>query len=283
MISKLRTLYRKYIRSSAVDRSIYAVLDTLTNLLARVMRFSFPRNYIRRWKLNMLWGLYEPETVSLFEKIIRPGMTVVDIGAHIGYFTRLFSTLTGRQGKVLAFEADPENFGLLEKNTGHLRNVERIQLAVSESRGVLRFYHYDDKSGAHSTLPNVPLTFAKREITVEATDLDSYMAQKNIAHVDVIKMDIEGGESAALRGMTETLKKTKVLVTELAPAWVEAAGGTPVQFLQSIERAGFEIFAITEKELIKLSPVKDEGFLALLPKPKDTHANEFINLYCVKK
>ena len=92
MVNVLRAFYRKYVHSPAVDRTIYAALDSLTNLLARYRRFSFPANYIRRWKLNMLWGLYEPETYRLFKEIITHGMTVVDIGAHIGYFTRLFQS-----------------------------------------------------------------------------------------------------------------------------------------------------------------------------------------------
>jgi len=282
--SYVRRLYRTYIHLPWLDTVLYALLERITDARALWHGFSFPVNYVRRWKLDMLSGLYEPGTYALFKKVIKSGMVIVDIGAHIGYFTRLFSACVGKSGKVYAFEADPENFALLEKNTSRLRNVERVQLAVADTRGVLQFYHYDDKSGAHSTLPNVPLNYAKRELTVQATDLDSWLKQKGISRVAVIKMDIEGGESAALRGMQDTLKKAKVLVTELAPAWVEAAGSAPLQFLQSIERLGFEIFAITENGLVKLSPVRSEGFRALLPKPANgSHASEFINLYCVKK
>ncbi len=283
MIPRLRTLYRTYIHSSSLDRAIYAVLDSLTNLLARYKRFSFPANYIRRWKLNMLWGLYEPETYELFKKTIKPGMVIIDIGAHIGYFTRLFSRLVGKDGTVFAFEADPINYALLCKNTGGCKNVLPQQLAVTDRTGTIDFYHYDDKSGAHSTLGNVPLNFAKRRITVSSITLDAWLEAKGISHVDVIKMDIEGGESSALRGMVRTLKAVKILITECAPAWIYASGSTPLAFLQSIEQHGFEISAITNDGLSKLSPVRDESFTSLLPKPKDgSHASEFINLYCLK-
>lgn len=283
MISQLRALYRAYIHSPVLDHAIYAVLDFLTDLLAKCVRFSFPSNYIRRWKLNMLFGLYEPETYALFKKIVQSGMTVVDIGAHIGYFTRLFSRLVGKSGTVLAFEADPTNFALLVKNTRAYKNVRVEQIALTDRIGIIDFYHYDDKSGAHSTLPNVPLKYEKRKITVPSTTLDAWLKEKSISRVDVIKMDIEGGEGAALLGMTRTLKEARVLLTEFAPAWIEAAGSTPLAFLQSIERHGFEISAITQKELVKLSPVRDSRFSSLLPKPKDgSHASEFINLYCVK-
>lgn len=279
----LRKLYRTFIHSAFLDRLIYRTLDAITNLYARVAGFAFPANYIRRWKLDMLCGIYERQTFELLKKTIRPGMTVVDIGAHIGYFTRLFSRLVGNTGRIYSFEADPENFSLLRSNTMRLKNVVLVERAVSDRQDSIDFYHYDDKSGAHSTLGNVPLNFAKRKITVGATTLDTWLEEKRIPRVDVIKMDIEGGELAALKGMTRTLAGAKVLVTEFAPAWIEAAGGTPVTFLQSIELHGFEISAITQKELVKLSPIKDASFMSLLPKPKDgSHASEFINLFCVK-
>src|SRR3989344_5943652 len=82
MIHTLRTVYRKYVHAPWLDHSIYAVLDTATNLYARAKRLVFPKNSIRRWKLNMLWELYEPETCALFRRTIKSGQTVVDIGAH---------------------------------------------------------------------------------------------------------------------------------------------------------------------------------------------------------
>ena len=97
-------------------------------------------------------------------------------------------------------------------------------------------------------------------------------------------MDIEGGESAALLGMKDALKGARVLVTEFAPAWIAAAGSTPLAFLKNIEKHEFEISAVTSGGLVKLSPVKDDSFLTLLPKTRSgSHASEFINLYCVKK
>ncbi|HCB35041.1 MAG: hypothetical protein A2W52_01105 [Candidatus Taylorbacteria bacterium RIFCSPHIGHO2_02_49_25] len=284
MISQFRILYRRFVHFPALDHAIYAALDFLTDAFARAVRFSFPENYIRRWKLNMLSGLYEPETYKLFKHTIMPGETIVDIGAHIGYFTRLFSRLAGRDGRVFAFEADPTNFVLLARNTRGYKNVRIAQIAITDRIGIIDFYHYDDKSGAHSTLPNVPLDFVKRKITVGSTTLDSWLLKNSVSKVDVIKMDIEGGESAALLGMKDALKGARVLVTEFAPAWIAAAGSTPLAFLKNIEKHEFEISAVTSGGLVKLSPVKDDSFLTLLPKTRSgSHASEFINLYCVKK
>lgn len=281
--SMLREIYRTHIHAPALDRGIYRVLDGLTNAYAAVKGYSFPRNYIRRWKLDMLFERYEKETVALFRKTVTPGMTVVDIGAHIGYYTRIAAKLVGRKGAVYGFEADPENFSLLKKNTSRFKNSELVPFAIADKEGVIDFYHYDDKSGAHSTLQNVPLPFQKRKIAVNAVSLDRWLQKRGITRVDIIKMDIEGGESAALSGMRETLKRTHALFTEFAPAWIEAAGSTPREFLQTIESHGFTIHAITPLGRVILSPIADERYAALLPKSKDgSHASEFINLYCVK-
>src|SRR3989344_3716082 len=250
----LRKFYRTYIHSPLLDRSVYCILDMLTDIYAKWKNYSFPENYIRRWKLDMLNELYEKETVALFRKTVKPGMVVVDIGAHIGYCSRIAASLVRKSGTVHAFEADPENFSLLKKNTKHFKRIVRHQIAIAEKAGEVDFYHYDDKSGAHSTLPNVPLQFEKKKIVVPSTDIDSYLKERAVSSVDVIKMDIEGGEFAALRGMRNTLTEAKFLFTEFAPAWIEAGGNSPREFLRSIGMYGFHIFAITQDGLVKLSP-----------------------------
>ncbi len=283
MIPTLRALYRRFVHAPALDRGIYAVLDALANGLARANRFSFPKNYIRRWKLDMLMGRYETETVALFRSVIKPGMTVIDIGAHIGYYTRVFSDLVGSHGLVLAFEADHENFALLQRNTRGRANVRLYNLAVTKHAGMVDFYHYDDKSGAHSTLANIPLPFTKRKLSVPSVALDAWLREHGITAVGAINMDIEGGESAALRGMQETLARTGILVIEFAPAWIEAAGSTPQAFLLTIEQLGFTLFAVTAHGLVPVRASDVEALRALLPEQRgDSHASEFVNLYCVQ-
>ena len=234
----------------------------------------------------MLWELYEPETVALYKTIVTPGMVMVDIGAHIGYFTRIFSKLVGEKGLVLAFEADQENFKILQKNVAHLRNVKIFSLAVSEKNGMIDFYHCEEKAGCHSTLPNIPLPFKMLKVIVPSVTLDGFLAQEGLTHTDIIKMDIEGGEWAALEGMKKVLRhsSTKALIVEFAPAWIKAAGATPLQFLERIAAHHFEIYAITDEKLVRLDP-HSSGYEALIPplRADGSTYNQFINLYCVKR
>lgn len=287
LIERLRKIYRRFIHWQWLDNQIYRFLDILTNLYSYFRNYSFPSNYIRRWKLDMLWELYEPETVALAKKIIQPGMAVADIGAHIGYFTRIFSKLAGPAGLVLAFEPDPENFSLLKKNTKNLSNVRPIQLALCDQTGFIDFYHCLEKAGCHSILPSIPVNFTTQKITVPAGTLDAALKEKQVSGVDFIKIDIEGGEWAALQGMAKTLAnpRLKGLIVEFAPAWIKAAGAEPLQLLQYIAGFGFKIYAITPKGLQIINPTKPSSYQQFIPPPHlDGSAyNQFVNLYCAKE
>lgn len=286
-VDRVRSLYRRHVHNPKLDQLIYKILDALTDIYCLARRYYFPKSYIRRWKLDMMQGLYEPETYDLFKKIIRPGMVIVDIGAHIGYFTRQFSDLAGPGGMVHAFEADPENFQVLSKNVGGRKNVKINRLAAADRAGDINFYHCEEKMGCHSLLPDIPLDYPKTKITVQAISLDDYLAQNKIERVDIIKMDIEGGETMAFAGMKNTLAKNDGLavVTEFAPRWIKTAGVEPLEFLKNLAAFGFEIHAITEKGLEKMD-ISDPRCLEKYfgpenEKPKNAF-NEFINIYCVK-
>ena len=219
-----------------LKRIIVGLVDTR----ARAAHFNFPTKYIWRWKLEMLAGRYEKDTTDLFKEIIRPGMTVFDIGAHIGYFTRLFSRLAGRTGKIFAFEPDPENFALLEKNIAHLSNVTLINAAVSDNEGTIDFYQIEDSTGCHTTIPtNAPA----KKLAVEAIRIDDFA---RTATPDVIKMDIEGGEPRALHGMEAMLSSRRPLkiVMELNPEALARSGTTPAEIIASLKQKGFTAYGI---------------------------------------
>lgn len=275
IVNTTRNLYRKYIHLPQLDAFIYRILDALTDTYAFFARFSFPANYIRRWKLNMLWGIYEPETYLFFKKIIKPGMTVVDIGAHIGYFTRLFSRLAGRSGFVYALEADPENFSLLKKNTKHIKNVALFPVAVSNKTGSINFYR-SEKTGCHSTIQDTAQH--KETITVPSSDMDSLLDKRQIQKVDVIKMDIEGGELNALKGMQKILNSNQSLslVIEFNPGCLKQAGTSTREFIAYLSDLGFYIYAIHQAALIPITASEPNPEKYLL-----TDAT-FVNLYCSK-
>lgn len=180
------------------------------NMLAWLADYHFPPSFTWRTRLNHIVGRYEPDTTQFFKKTIMPGMTVADVGANLGYFTRLASSLVGSTGSVYAFEPDEENFLLLKKNTERLKNVHLMQSAVSDTEGTVTFY-LSNKMGMHSL---VEKNGSGRSVTVPSTTLDR-LYEKTDVHF--IKIDVEGAERLVFGGMTKLLARKPVIVFEYNP------------------------------------------------------------------
>jgi len=248
---------------ATLNKLIREIINWLVNVWATSKNFYFPKKFTWRWKLEMLTDKYEPETTALFKRIIKPGMVIIDIGAHIGYYTRLFSRLTGEGGQVLSFEPDPDNFGLLRKNTLNLKNIKLFNLAVSDQSGETNFYKVKNSTGCHSIIE----TDNADKITVSAIKIDDFIKQKNLK-IDAIKIDIEGGETKALSGMTEFFKNTShlKLVTELSADSLKLAAIEPKKFLNQLHSHGFTLFEISDNGktalLAENKIIKEDGSLA---------------------
>ncbi len=238
-------------------------LEASIDLWAMSVRFSFPKKYTWRWKMNMLTEAYEKDTTDLFKTIVLPGMTIFDVGAHIGYFTRLFSRLVGEKGKVFAFEPDPDNFALLQKNTAHLKNVTPIQAAVSDKSGTINFFEIEDSTGCHTTVPtNAP----SKTLRVTAVTIDEFAAE---ASPRLLKIDIEGGEPAALRGAEKLLtRQDSKIVLELNPEALGRGGTTPKELIAFMRIKGYRAYGILPGGR-KSSPIDDIEGLRLYEEKSD--------------
>jgi FkbM family methyltransferase len=229
-------------------------------------------NFLYR-RLNIL-GLYEPGTVKLVKKLLKDGMTFLDLGAHRGYYTLLASKLVGEKGRVFAFEPAPENFALLKTNVKGRSNVTLVQKAVSNKSGTARFFLSAKNTANHSLYD----TGDNRELVdVEVTSLDDFFKGKD-SKIDFIKMDIEGAELTALEGMAELIKKNGNLkiVTELNPKALEASGCPPVDFLNRLVGYGFKLYLINdEREAIEPNTV--DGIMGLF---QDGTQRVSVNLFC---
>lgn len=155
-----------------------------------------------------LWGIYEPELSLAFLSKLRPGMTVVDIGANKGYFSVLAARAVSSTGRIVSYEPLPRNFADLAETaarSGHTRWICR-GAAVSSRRSdvMLRDSALDQgHSGWASVSPD-------GTIAVGSVTLDDEIDELGLEHIDVLKMDIEGHEAEALGGMRECLKRQRV-------------------------------------------------------------------------
>lgn len=193
---------------------------------------------------------HEQYETKLFRQSLTEGMTVVDIGANIGYYTLLASRLVGNNGKVFAFEPELENYALLVRNIklNGYENVIPVKKAVSSRTGKADLF-LNKENGAHGFLPDregiVGVT------TVETVSLDQYF--KGREHpIDVIKIDVEGAELAVLQGMSNIIRKNdnlKIFTELFWPEGLQKSAFSPRQYWDNLTEFGFKfIYLINDTE-----------------------------------
>jgi len=195
-----------------------------------------------------LYGVYEEGTTCLFKELVEEGQTVVDLGAHVGYFTLLAAARVGKTGKVFAFEPEPPIYSLLVKNVevNGYENVIPVKKAVSNETGVTKLFLPKTECGG-STIFN-PKGGGK-SVPVDVVTLDEFFRDRETP-IHLVKMDIEGAEMAALEGMANIIERNDNLkvITEFLPGMLIRDGVSPTGFLDIIEDYGFRIYIIDEKE-----------------------------------
>ncbi len=161
---------------------------------------------------SLLNDNYEKTEIELFKKIIRPGMTVVDVGANVGLYSVIASKAVGRDGHVHSFEPEPLNYDLLTRNIklNKCHNVSLHELAVGEKRGILDLFKETGSIGTQSLIKKSTSTF-HNSVKVKVIRLDDFFKNTSI---DAIKLDAEGYELAVLQGGERLLKKVRLLFFE---------------------------------------------------------------------
>jgi FkbM family methyltransferase len=213
------------------------------------------------FRLELLTHRHETETISQLDQFAAPGMTMLDIGAHVGYYSCRYAKLLKKDGRIFAFEPHPRTFATLQHNVRRLPQVTAVQLALAEQEGTAELHdylmmsasgslHYDESMAAlqkaqtqqTDIAPRIGQTFTAQAFTVRTTPVDDFLAAQNIAQVDLIKMDVEGAEIGALRGMKRTIANSPnlVLVMEYNPQALKAFGHEPIEALNEVQSFGFK-------------------------------------------
>jgi FkbM family methyltransferase len=166
---------------------------------------------------HMYFDEYEREETQRIAHIVRPGMTVLDIGANLGYFTLLIARLTESTGKVHAFEPNPEMFQRLEENVRFNPQLAdgRIachRLALGEKAAEAEFFCPVEGREGVGGLKDIQRAPLGKVIKVAVQTLDQFLAEHAVTRVDFIKMDVEGGELGVLKGATRLLKDLRPVI-----------------------------------------------------------------------
>jgi FkbM family methyltransferase len=198
--------------------------------------------------VNAMSGGLEPGTRLVLQALIQPGMGVADVGANVGLLTLACAFATGPSGRVYAFEpeAGPRAQLLKTVKLNGLSWVEVSDLAVGGQSGPASF-HISPIIG-HSSLFPLPSEEhdAARTVQVEVTRLDDAIPRN--ARLDVVKIDVEGGELDVLRGMSRLLADNPdiALVAEFGPSHLQRLGIDPGAWLAAFAQVGLTPYLITE-------------------------------------
>jgi len=138
---------------------------------------------------------------------LKSGLTVIDVGAHIGLFAIPASVKVGQKGKVVAIEPEVQNFHQLERNLdlNKIENVIPLNTAISDFNGKKDFF-ITKGSGCHSFSPPSGIQIVNK-VKINVKTLDTLLRELNIKRVDFLKIDTEGAELEILKGAKETLSK----------------------------------------------------------------------------
>lgn len=184
---------------------------------------------------------HERATPQILRKILVEGSVFIDVGANIGYFTRMASHLVGHNGMVYAFEPLPEAYALLRENTKDQSNVKVLPFAVADLPGETEFYV--SRSGDRSSLLPVE---AVRVIKVKSLTLDSLLSE--ISRVDLVKIDVEGYETMVLQGGKQLIRQCRPIVLFEDLDSLKACSHAKIDafetFFSSIPEANYTLFRV---------------------------------------
>ena len=208
---------------------------------------------------SLFSGSFEPSGRAFLKSFLRPGMTVLDVGAHGGVYTMSAARWVAPGGRVVSFEPSVRERSRL---LNHLRlngitNVTVVPWAVgAEETEVELLVVEGEETGCNSL--RKPPGERVRALRVPMCRLDTYVERHAVGRVDFIKMDIEGGEWDALRGAEGIFTRDRpVLLCEIEPARIEPWGYDPREILALLDARGYDWFSLDAEG--RLIPLRDRA------------------------
>jgi FkbM family methyltransferase len=221
------------------------------------------------------YGTWEPSESAFLRARLRPGMTLLDVGANVGYFSLLGARAVGPSGTVVAVEPEPANYALLCANLWQAGagNVVPLRAAASSFNGAISLSISGENCGDHRSFLERP---GERIVTVSGVRLDDVLQAD--AQVDVVKIDIQGADHRAVIGMEGLLARWRpLLLVEFWPRGIDELGDRPVDVLSYYRSLGFSLTVIDrpgadpgwtmDPQLVQAVRDSDSGFATLLLTP----------------
>jgi FkbM family methyltransferase len=190
-------------------------------------------------------------------------MTVLDIGANVGFYALQLARLVGPAGKVFCFEPYAPVAEYLEHNitANGLTNVTVVRKAVSDTTRPVNFNVFSDGHDVFNSLgvtePPATSAMVERTIRVETTTIDRFCADHDLDRVNIMKIDVEGAEEKVIAGAADTLDRNHdvtILMETYEPMAMQCQCSS-IRLMKSLLAAGFAIYSISELgSLVPIDP-----------------------------
>ena len=209
-------------------------------------------------------GSFEPNEFAFLDRVLRPGMVFVDVGANDGYYTLFAARRVGPSGRVVAAEPSSRERAHLQRNLGRngLDNVSVVPAAIGAAAGLADLHLAHGVHAGHNTLGS----FAHDDVVraslerVPIEPLDAVIARLGLARVDFVKIDVEGAEASVIAGAATVLSSMRpLMLLEVNDKALRAQGNCADSLMATLrDELRYEIFVF--------SPVT-----GLLERPTDGH------------
>ncbi len=230
-----RLPYRGVLRGLSRTRGVSRVVDDET--------------YRWRYPFSEFDVDFEEPVFETFRGLLRPGMTVFDIGANFGLYAVVAGRTVGDNGKVFAFEPASVRQALADhvRLNGVERQVEVVPMIVTDEPGEAELWEPDDARLASVSRAAAERTQASKAHTEQATTVDAFCEARNVAP-DVIKIDVEGAEALVVRGARRFLAQRRgTIILEVHPWVLESLGEDERGIFDELEANGWSARELFER------------------------------------
>ena len=183
---------------------------------------------------------YDEDAQRFIRRSLKAGDTFLDIGANVGFYSLLASSIVGENGRVIAVEPNPKTYfklkGTIEENS--IKNILLLNIGLGKERGVLELYF--NPEGGIDSATMVPHN-APQSVKVEVVSLDEVALTHKIARIHYCKMDVDGFEPNVLAGASKLLAEGKINIiqSEFCDYWLRENGSTPEMLHNTLTSFGF--------------------------------------------
>jgi len=197
-------------------------------------------------------GSFEPNEFAFLERVLRPGMVFVDVGANDGYYTLFAAQRVGRSGRVLSVEPSTRERANLARNIARngLTNVTVVPVALGAACGTAELRLAQSAHSGHNTLGR----FANDSVQAESVEqvnvrtLDSLTGDVALNRIDVMKIDVEGAEANVIAGARTVLAATRpLIVLEISDKALRGQGSDAQRLIAMLREMDYEIGVFSSK------------------------------------